>query len=562
MLAISLGWNSLRNIPKGGRRMNRPYNVGAYVRLSMEGASYDSESVENQREMLSLFITRMPGWIEEKFYIDDGFSGADFNRPAFQEMMSDVRSGLVNLVLVKDLSRFGRNYLETGRYLEEELPALGCRFVSLSEGIDTETGENDIMPFLNAMNDYYLKNLSDRIRVAMAAMARDGQKISGNAPYGYRRDPQQPTRLIVDDYSAGVVRRMFDMRKQGNGYGKIVRVLNTEGILPPLLYYLTENNRVTAANIKTRLWTASTVNKMLRSEVYVGHAVQLVKQVVSYRDKREIKRDPDEHVRVENAFPAIIDQETWDAVQAVNDGAAARFANKRTPEKQLFSGLLVCPDCGKPMICIRSQRQTKKRGLVDYVSYYCQTYSMTGTGCTRHPISEPALKQIVGEQIRQLAERVKLDEGAMLQSLTSRLIGDVADSKADKHKEQRMLKQRIHKLEDMTAKLYEDRVTGVLSEESYSKLAHANEAERLENEKRLALLETSEQERAVKLADIKLWMRLMRKNAGFADLSRDLLDSLIDKIEVGEYEIIDGVRHQDIRVIYKIIGSGICEFPK
>jgi DNA invertase Pin-like site-specific DNA recombinase len=501
--------------------MNRPYNVGAYIRLSVENTAYDieSESIENQREMLSQFITRMPGWIEEKVYIDNGFSGVSFQRPAFQEMMADVRSGRINLVLVKDLSRFGRNYLEAGRYLEDELPSLGCRFVSLSEGIDTESGENDIMPFLNAMNDYYLKNLSDRIRVAMAAMARDGQKISGNAPYGYRRDPQEPTRLIVDDYSAGVVRRIFDMRKEGDGYGKIVRALNRERILPPLLYYLTENKRDSAANIKTRLWTASTISSLLRKEVYIGHAVQLVKQVASYRDKREIYRDPDEHVRVENAFPAIIDLETWDEVQAVNSRSAARFANKREPEKQLFSGFLVCTDCGRQMICIRARRQTKRRGLIEENYYYCQTYSTTGIGCTRHNVAEKVLTSVVGEELRQLTERVRLDEGAMLQSLTSRLIGDAAVSKADRAKEQRMLKQRIHRLDVMTEKLFEDRVTGVLSEETYSKLAHENESERLENEKRLALLESSEQERAAKLADIKMWLRLMRDNTDFTEVT-------------------------------------------
>ena len=535
--------------------MDKLYNVGTYVRLSMEGASYDSESAENQRKMLSMFITQMPGWIEEKCYIDDGFSGGDFNRPAFQEMMTDVRNGRINLVLVKDLSRFGRNYLEAGRYLEEELPALGCRFVSLSDGIDTESGENDIVPFLNAMNDYYLKNLSDRIRVAMATMARDGQKISGNAPYGYRRDPEQPTRLIVDEYSANIVRRIFNMRKQGAGYGKIVRALNTEGILPPLLYYLTENGRDTATNIKTRLWVASTVQSMLKKELYIGHAVQLVKQVVSYRDKREIDRSADEHVRVENAFPVIIDRATWNEVQIINDDAAARYANKRAPEKQLFSGILVCPDCGRQMICIRAARPTKKSGVVDYVSYYCQTYGMTGTGCMRHAISETVLKKIVGEQIQRLAERVKLDEDSMLKSLTARLIGNDVSSKADRQKEQRLLKQRIHKLETMTAKLYEDCVTGVLSEETYSKLAHSNEAERLETEKRISLLEASERERTAKLADIKMWLRLIRKNADFKILSHDLLDSVIDKIEIGERKTVDGVKLQDIRIIYKFVGE-------
>jgi DNA invertase Pin-like site-specific DNA recombinase len=158
--------------------MNKLYNVGAYIRLSVENTAYDNEesmSIESQQQMLTQFISVMPGWVEQKFYIDNGFSGGNFQRPAFMEMMDDVRKGEINLVLVKDLSRFGRNYLETGHYLENELPSLGCRFVSLSENIDTEGGENDILPLLNAMNDYYLKNMSDKIKAAMTAMAKDGQ---------------------------------------------------------------------------------------------------------------------------------------------------------------------------------------------------------------------------------------------------------------------------------------------------------------------------------------------------------------------------------------------------
>ena len=157
--------------------------------------------------------------------------------------MADARQGIINLVLVQDLSRFGRNYLEAGRYLEEELPSLGCRFVALSDGIDTEDGENDIMPFLNAMNDYYLKNLSDRIKIVLTAKAKDGQKLSGAVPYGYDRNPAEHTRLIVDEYAAGIVKRMFELRATGKGYAAIAGVLNKENILPPRLYYFQRQNR-------------------------------------------------------------------------------------------------------------------------------------------------------------------------------------------------------------------------------------------------------------------------------------------------------------------------------
>ena len=370
--------------------MNKLYRVGAYVRLSVESTSYDSESVENQCSMLSKFISMMPGWVETKFYIDDGVSGATFDRRGFQEMIADARDGLINLVLVKDLSRFGRNYLEAGHYLEEVLPALGCRFVSLTENIDTENGENDIVPFLNAMNDYYVKNHSDRIRSIMAAKAKDGQKVSGQAPYGYRRNPEENTRLLIDEYSAGIVRQIFEMRKQGKGFYTIAKVLNADAILPPKLYYLSIMDR-DDSHVKTRHWRPAWIGHMVKNELYIGNAVQLKKKVVSYRDKREVSRPEEEQIRIEDVFPAIIDMDTWDAVQAVNEQACKRHANRREPEKKLFSGILFCADCGASMVAIQNNKCPNKDGTIS-VHYLCGKYHSTGgADCSRHSISEKVL---------------------------------------------------------------------------------------------------------------------------------------------------------------------------
>jgi len=532
--------------------MDRLYNVGAYIRLSIEDVAYDSESVENQREMLSKFITMMPGWIEHRFYIDNGFSGATFDRPAFQEMMGDVRGGYVNLVLVKDLSRFGRNYLEAGRYLEEELPSLGCRFVSLSDGIDTENGDNDIMPFLNAMNDYYLKNLSDRIRSVLASKAQDGQKLGG-IPYGFLRDPDDHTRLIVDEYAAGVVRRIYEMRKQGAGYPRIVKALNGEGVLPPKLYYFEKTGK-DISGIRTRSWIVSTVSMVLHKEIYIGTAEQLVTTVVSHRNKREVKRPVEDRVRVENAFPAIIDHETWEAVQEVNRRAAEQCAGRVKPQKSLFSGLLVCADCGVSMIYWNPTKTYKSGKRIGYANYLCRTFHATArTSCSQHIVYERALKKIVLDHIRQLSEQISLDEGAMFESLKRRLAGGV--SKAEARREQKYLRRELHRMEVASSKLYEDRVCGVLSDETFSDLIHKYEVERLEKEQRLALLEQTEQEAAAKVADIQLWMRSIRKYAAVDDVDREMLESLVEKIEIGERGTgPDGRDHQKIRIFYRFVG--------
>jgi DNA invertase Pin-like site-specific DNA recombinase len=533
--------------------MQKLYNVGAYVRLSMEAASYDSDSVENQMSMLSKFIGMMPGWVEQKFYVDDGFSGVSFQRPAFQEMIADVKNGQINLVLVKDLSRFGRNYLEAGHYLEDLLPSLGCRFVAFQDGIDTEDGENDIMPFLNAMNDYYVKNHSDRIRSVMASKAKDGQKIAGHAPYGYRRREDDNTRLVIDEYAAGIVRRIFEMRKEGLGFYTIAKTLNSENILPPMRYYYNSIGQ-DDSKASARVWRHNYLVKMLRNELYIGNAVQLEKVIVSYRDKREVSRPVDERIRVDGAFPAIIGKDLWDEVQAVNQSAGARFAKKRPPRKQLFSDIAVCADCGAKMSYIMDGTKGKK-GQV-YINYQCSRFQGTGaTVCTRHNISQTVLRKLVTHRIMELVDQVKLNEKAVFKTLTERMIGDRTATKIQRKKEAAMLKQRLHKLETTIAKLYEHRVTGQITEDSFAKQMQSAEAERLNSEKRLAILEASEQEAEGKLSDIQSWIRLIKENATVTEISRDLLLNLIDKIEIGEGRTVDGVRERDIVIHYRFVGA-------
>jgi DNA invertase Pin-like site-specific DNA recombinase/two-component sensor histidine kinase len=535
--------------------MDKLYNVGAYVRLSMEAASYESDSVENQVSMLSKFIAMMPGWVEQKFYVDDGFSGVSFQRPAFQEMIEDVRNGVINLVLVKDLSRFGRNYLEAGHYLEELLPSLGCRFVAFQDGIDTEDGENDVMAFLNAMNDYYVKNHSDRIRSVMAAKAKDGQKISGHAPYGYRRSLEDNTRLVIDEYSAGIIRRIFEMRKDGTGVYSIAKTLNSESILPPMIYYYSIVGK-DDSHVKAKVWRPSTLNMMLKDELYIGNAVQLEKKVVSYRDKREVMRPADEWIRVDGAFPAIIEKALWDEVQAVNRKAGEHLANKRPPEVRLFTGVAVCADCGAKMVSIKKIDTGKKGKTNEYVNYVCGKFHSTGSAeCTRHSVGQLTLAKIVLYEIDELIHKVKLNEKAVIKSLTERLIGNRRTSQAARKKETAMLKQRIRKLETAISTLYEERYTEQIPEDAFLTQIQTNETERLQAEERLAELETTEQEAESKMNDIQNWIRLIKEYATVTELNRDLLLALVDKIEIGEGRTVNGVRERDVVIHYKFIGT-------
>ena len=336
------------------------YNVGMYLRLSRENTEYDgyeSLSLENQEEMLSKFVAMVPGWVERRVYIDNGASGGNFDRQGFRDMMGDIRSGVINLVLVQDLSRFGRNYLETGRYLEEELPALGCRFVALADGIDTADGENDLMLILNAMNDFYLKNISDKIKSVFEAKAKAGHKLTGTAPYGFMRDPIDKTRLVVDQYAAGIVTRIFVMRAEGLGYGKIVSALNADEIPPPRLYYYQRNNCEPSATC-SKIWQFHVLRKMLRDEHYLGHTVSL-RYTRNYRSSKGKKRDKDEWLKVNGTHEAIIDTELWGKVQEVNERQSKWVENAREPQTYLFSGKIFCADCHVIMMPHSEKREGK-----------------------------------------------------------------------------------------------------------------------------------------------------------------------------------------------------------
>jgi DNA invertase Pin-like site-specific DNA recombinase len=525
-----------------------------YIRLSRESVKYrddESLSIENQRAILSKVISMMPGWVEKRVYIDDGASGAHFNRQGFQEMMEDARRGTINLILVKDLSRFGRNYLEAGRYLEEELPALGCRFVAIADGIDTDTGENDVMPFLNAINDFYLRNISDRIKSVITAKAKDGQKLSGAAPYGYDRDPEKNTRLVVDEYAAEVVKRIFNLRADGIGYTSIARILNRESILPPRLYYFRKRSRETKA-VCSEIWSIRTVKLLLRNEIYLGHTVAFKRACRSYRDKRTVTRDEVDWIRVKNTHTPIIDETLWQNVQRMND--AVKDRPSVTHEPSLFSGIVVCADCHSHMAHTVSTVKRKDGREIKYGGYICRTHSRSGGAvCSWHRISEKTLKALVLDHIKSMAESITLDEGGMLHELRQRLVGVQHSKMIDLAKEKRELEQRLHALDLQLEKLYEDKVTGIITTDTFSAMMATTEKRRLETEDRLSMLTQTARHIEKVFGDIDRWIELIREKSSISEVDRELLECLIERIEIGERS--DGNKTQNIRIFYKFVGS-------
>ena len=532
------------------------YNVGVYIRLSKENSGRtdnDAVSIETQQIMLSKFVDMMPGWIETRTYIDNGASGGNFDRQGFQDMMTDIRNGVINLVLVKDLSRFGRNYLEAGRYLEEELPSLGCRFVALSDGIDTETGENDIMPFLNAMNDHYLKSMSEKIKASFLIKAQNGQRPLGIAPFGYMKSPADKSKLVIDETAAKMVRRIFEMRAEGMGYNAITAVLNNENVPPPRLYYYQRQNREPQANCQ-KDWQTYTLRRLLTDEQYLGHMIFGKTRSTSYRNTKLVPRDADEWIRVPNAHEAIIEIELWNKVQALNTERRQPTANARKPTPSLFSGKLICSDCQTKLV-YHANHLSRTQGNNKYNAYHCRTHMATGgSRCTSHRIYEVALKELLLNDIKNHTAMIQLDEKQILSALHSKLVGMYSDTNGISSKEKRKLKQELHEIELKTEALYESKVLGAITAERFLELSGVSESRRKEIQDLLDTAEQSSQETKAKLADIDRWIRLIKENSHITEVDRDLIDALIDKIVIGEKVKEGGITTQDVRIFYRYVG--------
>ena len=542
--------------------MNTLYNVGIYCRLSVDDASNsakaknyipadESVSIENQREILSKFVM-LNGWVEKKTYCDDGYSGANFQRPGFQKMLEDARNGVINLILVKDLSRLGRDFVEVGRYTDEVFPSLGIRFVSVLDCLDTAGDNTDMLHFRSLMNDFHLRDLSSKIKSVLHSKKVSGQFISAYAPFGYRKSGEDRHRLEIDEYAAGIVRRIFDMRASGMAYGKITAALNQEGIPAPRLYWRRQMG-MDVSNTSP-MWGYAMVKLLLHNEVYLGNLVMNHSGTRSYKDKSTIQKDRSEWIRREGTHEAIITPELWDAVQSVNEAARHRADGSQQPTAKLFTGKLICADCKGPM---NANTETHRRngGTFRYVSYFCGTYGRSGRSvCSWHRIYEKTLTEIIAAEIRTQARAVTLNEAAVMAKLKQRIADYDEDRLADTRREISQLQRRVRELENMTAKLYEDKIGGIISAETFSLLAKKNEQERQEKAERLNALLSEVDVAERKTTDIQRWTAVIRRYTDLQELDREIIDELIDHIEIGERTVVDGKRCQDIKVYYRFIG--------
>ena len=544
--------------------MNRQYKAGIYCRLSVDDASNsakaknyipgdESVSIENQYELLSKFVM-LNGWIEVKTYKDDGYSGGNFQRPGFSEMLEDARAGVINLILVKDLSRLGRDFVEVGRYTDVIFPALGCRFVSMLDCLDTEGDNTDMLHFRSLMNDYHLKDLSSKIKSVLHAKMKSGQHLAAYAPYGYRKSDEDKHKLVIDEDAAAVVRRMYEQRQAGMAYGKIAATLNTEGVLSPRWYWAIHYGNGSCRFSK--LWTYTAVKNILCDPVYIGKLVQNRTGTRSYKDKTYVSKPKSDWIIHEDAHEAIVSAGVWNRVQEINRAAKARCENNAPPTPALFSGKLVCAGCGSPMVANRETQRRRDGSVKRYTSYCCSRYLSSGRClCSRHRVYEIGLKELVLTEIKTHAQAVELDAGAVFERIKKQVIAISGVRSGNAKREAAALRRRVWELEQIAAKLYEDKVNGVISEASFTSLIGRCESKRAEIAARLERIdaELSASERESDKA--QRWADAIRRRLCLQELDRETVDELIDHIEIGERSVIDGQKHQDITIYYRFVGA-------
>lgn len=543
--------------------MIKLYKAGIYCRLSVDDANNsakaknyipadESVSIENQYELLSKFAM-LNGWAEIKTYRDDGYSGGNFQRPGFLEMLEDAKAGIINLILVKDLSRLGRDFIEVGRYTDIVFPSLGCRFVSVLDCLDSDGDSTDMLHFRSLMNDYHLKDLSNKVKSVLQAKMKNGQYIAAYAPYGYCKSVEDKHQLVIDEEAAAVVRRIFDMRSSGIAYGKIAAALNNDGILSPRWYWAVHYGSGSCKYAK--LWMYATVKNLLCNEVYCGNMIQNKTGHRSYKDGTMIYKPESEWVRHDDAHEAIISPKVWTAVQEINRLASLRTVDNMPPKPGMFSGKLVCADCGASLGANREMHRRKNGEVKKYISYSCSRHTGSGrSACSWHRIYEMTLSELVMCELREYAQTLEHDENALLDKLKKQVMADDNERQEDTRQEISRLRRRIQELEHVTARLYEDKVSGTVKESTFAVLIQKNEQERIQKAERLETLLSEVKQYDLNTANIQSWAAAIRKHLDIRELDRETVDELIDHIEIGERTVVDGVKHQDIRVFYRFIG--------
>lgn len=496
------------------------YHVALYIRLSKEDENEGpSESVNNQRSLLHEFVRQQRLSVYDT-YIDDGWSGTNFDRPGFQRMIADIETKKVNMVITKDLSRLGRDYILTGHYMERYFPEHRVRYISLLDGIDTgvDSTANDITPFRAIMNDMYAKDISKKISSVKHDKQRKGLFIGGKPVYGYKMHPTEKNKIVIDQEAAPTVRRIFGMALEGESCRQIAARLNAEGVPTPATY---AGLPVANPGPYTGLWSSERISDLLQNETYIGSMVQGRSRKINYKTKKCVRQPRKDWVVVENTHEPIIDRETFDKVQRLV--SSRRHTRSRTYDF-LLKGLIFCHECGYPLAAINRKTAAGE----DRLFFVCRTYQrFTKAGvCTSHTVKEETVTRAVVDKVREMCARY-LQKEQLLPTAQAEV--EKAAAQGDDEREKAALQGKIDSLTAHLDKVYMDKLGGVLDEADFQRIYAKVKADRVALEQRLAQLDRPDHSPAKQAA---LAQELVEKFIQTAPTNRELLVSLIERVEL------------------------------
>lgn len=529
--------------------MSNLKKTALYCRLSQDdGLEGDSNSIQNQKNILQKFAEdhHFPN---PCFYVDDGFSGGNFQRPAFQQMISDMENGEIGIIVTKDLSRLGRNQLHTGLYIEERFPMFGVRYIAINDNVDTDSSEsNDLMPFKNLFNEWFIRDTSRKIRAVLKAKAERGERLGTRAPYGYIKDPETK-KLAVDDEAAAIVRRIFAMCASGNGPSQIARILKKEQVLTPTMYAYTRYgmNHTCLDTAHPYNWSDSAIANLLENEIYLGNTVNMKYSTKSYKDKRRVEHSREECLVFKDTHPALITQEVWDIVQRVRK-------NRRRPtkmeEQNKYSGLVFCADCGSNMVLHWARTMS-----ASYNHFTCRTYKKDGESCTGHYIRECVLDEVVLEDLRRVTAMARERPEEFAAYIGSRQSAEIQREIRRQEKELAAMRKRKAELDAIFKKLYEDSVLSRITTEQFQMLSSSYTEEQNQIAAGIPQKEADIQRLRETVSGTDGFLDKAKRYMDITELTPELLRLFIEKIVVHEKEV-KWSKHapQTVEIYYNGIG--------
>lgn len=517
------------------------------------GSDKESNSIQNQR-MILYDYARAHGYLHPQFFYDDGVSGTTFERPGFKKMEELIEAGKVSTVIVKDLSRFGRNYLEVGNYLEVVYPTLGVKFIAIQENVDTLSGSGtEMMPFHNIFNEWYASQTSKKVRAVWAMKAANGLRTNFNVPFGYIRDPEDQEKWLIDEPAAEVVRKIFALCLAGKGPDQIARQLERENVLTPSAYYHALGSKKANHPMPKNPygWKDSSVCSILANRSYTGCTVKLKTTTVSHKVHKMVYKPEDEWVVTPNTQEAIIDEDTWLRVQELRENKRRPTATGRT---SLFSGLVYCPDCGSKLYFCAAKSLRK-----DQEFFRCANYKSGRGECTIHFIRDVVLQKIVLEAVGELADFVRCYEPVFLYLIAKNNESGRKQEMKDLKLEIDAARRRIDELDRLISRIYEDNVLGRLSDERYERMSAGYEKEQhdlvtsvAENERRLREMEKER-------TDLHALLKGLREFTKVRELTPELVNTLIRRIEIHNSDRSTG--HVRVKVDIYFTAVGMIDLP-